>query len=85
MDVLTLLSDIDIIVISETHFGTRSKSPEGFHLVVRSDPIVSSKPRGGVAIYRKNTAEVEIRKLDMTLPDCCIVSLVNTKTIIMAL
>ena len=85
LDILTLLSDIDILVISETHFGTRSKSPEGFHLVVRSDPIVSSKPRGGVAIYRKNTAEIEIRKFDLTLPDCCIVSLANTKTIIMAL
>ena len=85
VDVLTLLSTIDILIISETHFGIRSKSPEGFHLVVRSDPIDSVKPRGGVAIYRKNTAEIETRKFDLSLPDCCIISLANTKIAIMAL
>ena len=84
IDVLTLLSTIDILIISETHFGARSKSPEGFHLVVRSDPIESTKPRGGVAVYRKNTAEVETRKFNISLPDCCVISLLNTKIVVMA-
>ena len=84
-EVLAILSDIDILIVSETHFGTRSKSPEGFHLVVRSDPIDSSKPRGGVAIYRKNTADIETRKFDISLPDCCIISFLNTKIVVMAL
>ena len=84
-DVLTLLLNIDILIVSETHFGTRSKSPEGFHLVVRSDPIESAKPRGGVAIYKKNTSEVETRKFRMSLPDCCIIYLTNTKIVVMAL
>ena len=84
-EVSNLLSDIDILILSETHFGIRSKSPKGFYLVDRSDPIHSSKPRGGVAIYKRCTAEIEPRTLKMNLPDCCIISIVNTKTVIVAL
>ena len=83
--VLSLLTNIDVLVVSETHFGKRSKSPKGFHLVLRSDPLDSAKPRGGVAIYKKHTVEIEMRPFKINLPDCCVVSLVNTKILIIAL
>ena len=83
--VLNLFSNVDILVVSETHFGVRHKSPKGFHLVIRSEPIKSSKPRGGVAIYQKIMSEIEIRKFNLNIPDCCVISLVNTKIVIMAL
>ena len=84
--VLFLLSSNDVLVVSETHFGIRSKSSKGFYLVVRSDPLHSStKPRGGVAIYKKITAEIETKPFKVNLPDCCVVSIVNTKMLIIAL
>ena len=83
--VLNLLSDKDIVVISETHFGKRSKSPTGFFLVARSEPLDSSKPRGGVAIYKKSDKKLEIKTLKLNLPDCLVISIVNTKIMIMAL
>ena len=83
--VLNLLTNVDVLVVSETHFGIRSKSPKGFYLVVRSDPLHSVKPRGGVAIYKKYTAEIETRPFKMNLPDCCVISIVNTKILIIAL
>ena len=84
-EVLNLLSGIDILIISETHFGSRHKSPAGFYLVVRSDPIESSKPRGGVAIYQRVASEIKTRKIELNIPDCCVISIVNTKIVIIAL
>ena len=84
-EVLNIFCDIELLVVSETHFGTRSKSPKGFYLVDRSDPIDSLKPRGGVAIYKKNTSEIVTRVIKISLPDCCVISIVNTKIVIMAL
>ena len=83
--ILNLLSDVDVFVVTETHFGSRSKSPKGFYLVGRSDPLHSSKPRGGVAIYKKLSAEIETKPFKVNLPDCCVVSIVNTKILIIAL
>ena len=83
-EVLNLFSDKDIIVISETHFGKRSKCPKGFCLVDRSEPIDSVKPRGGVAIYKRYTKNIET-KLKLKLPDCIVITIVNTKVVIMAL
>ena len=84
-EVLNLLSSVDILVVSETHFGTRHKSPKGFHLVIRSEPIKSTKPRGGVAIYQRSASEINTRKMELNIPDCCVISLVDTKIVIMAL
>ena len=81
-EILNLLIDVDILILTETHFGKRSKSPRGFCLIKRSEPLDSVKPRGGVAIYKKFEKNIETRTLKINLPDCVVISLTNTKIII---
>ena len=48
IDVTNLFKNEDIVIICETHFGIRTKCPEGFILIGRSNVIKSKKKHGVV-------------------------------------
>ena len=62
-NVLSFLNDFNLVCISETHFGVRSKCPDGFTLIARSKKIESKAPRGGVAIFRNNSSYFDVDQL----------------------
>ena len=49
---INLFKKFDIIVIHKSHFAERTRCPNGFLLVCRSNMIESKDPRGGVAIFK---------------------------------
>ena len=51
-NVFKIIKNFDLVIINETHFGTRSRCPKDFILIGRSQPSVSKVPRGGVAIFK---------------------------------
>ena len=52
-DVYKLLDEKEVIIIIETHFGIRSKCPQNFSLVARSQPRESKKITGWCSHLQK--------------------------------
>ena len=61
---------MDLVIINETHFGERSRSPKGFILIGRSTKVESKIPRGGVAIFKNSKSDVDIDILSLAFKDC---------------
>ena len=76
------LNDMDIIVITETHFGVRTRCPELFEIICRSKPLESKKPRGGVAIYKKKSLQIQLDVICSEFRDCVVVRIRNTDMVI---
>ena len=74
----------DILIITETHFNKRTKSPKDFVLLENSPPTVSKRPRGGVAIYKRIHCSLQFNTL-LTLPDCIVCEIIDTNIIIVAI
>ena len=53
-------ADADIIVLTETHFKIRHKSPQKYLLVAKSKTEYKSKARGGVAVYVKDNSSFNV-------------------------
>ena len=75
----------DILAISETHFNIRSKCPNDFFLIGRSKPLKSQKPRGGVAMYVKKNAGINIECLKINLTDCIAAEIIESNVIIVVM
>ena len=73
------------MILSETHFNIRTKCPEGFYTVGRSKEVVSSKPRGGVAVYKNKSSSLKLNIILDSLMDCVIFEICNTPIIIIAI
>ena len=53
----------DLLIITETHFKTKYKSPDGFVCIRHSKPLnTNSKGRGGVIIYKKRKFSIRVLK-----------------------
>ena len=52
-NVLKIIKKFHLIIINETHFGTRG--PKDFILIGRSQPSASKIPSGGVAIFKNKS------------------------------
>ena len=74
----------DVIIIVETHFGTRLKCPENFVCIGRSDPIPSKRPRGGVAVFKRFTYPYQLEIISK-FRDCIVIQVKNTDLIIAAI
>ena len=82
--VTSLIEDIEILVIVESHFNIRSKCPDNFTLVGRSKPLAAKSPRGGVAIYKNKGSNLIIDIVCDSLPDCVIFELRNSTALFIA-
>ena len=69
MDVTNLFKNEDIVIICETHFGIRTKCPECFILIGRSNVIKSKKPRGDVAVYKNKHHDAELDVISVDFRD----------------
>ena len=73
---------MDIVVVIETHFGVRTRCPENFEIVCRSIEIESKKPRGGVAVYRRKSSQIQLDTICKELRDCVIIQIRNTNLVL---
>ena len=71
IEVNNLMKNHDIVVVMETHFLNRHKSPKYFELVGRSEPIANVR-RGGVAVYKKSTVNINLRVFNDICPDAVV-------------
>ena len=69
-------------MITETHFGVRTRCPELFEIVCRSKLLESKKPRGGVAIYKKKSLQVQLDVICSEFRDCVVVRIRNTDMVL---
>ena len=83
--VSSLLNTFDIICISETHFGVRSKALLNFTLISRSKKIESKSPRGGVALYKNNSCSIDVEIIYDGFRDCVVCRIKNTDVILVAM
>ena len=84
-DVHKFLAEYDVLCISESHFGIRSKCPQDFTLVARSKKVESKSPRGGVAVFRNNTCNIDLEVLYDEFQDCVICRILNTDVLLVAM
>ena len=83
-DVQRLIADKEILIIIESHFGVRHKTPKNFTFVGRSKHIPTKKLRGGVIVYKNINSEVNLKVLCDTLPDMVVMEITDTSHIIIA-
>ena len=83
-NILSFLNNFNLLCISETHFGVRSKCPDGFTLIARSKKIESKAPRGGVAIFRNNSSYFDVDLLYDGFQDCVVCRVRNTEIVLVA-
>lgn len=81
-DVKNLFKNFDILIITETHYGIRSRCPEDFLFVCRSKEIKSKKPRGGVAFYINKKCNFSLETLCDSLRECTVVQVKDSNLII---
>ena len=84
-DVKNLFINLDILVISETHFGVRHKTPENFKFVTRSKPLNIKNLRGGVIVYKKTDSTLKLNVLCDSLNDLLIVEVEGSSLVIIAI
>ena len=63
-----LFSDHDLLIIMETFFLKRHKTPDGFLLVGKSDPLCDAR-RGGVAVYKRCSLDIDFQVYSDLCPD----------------
>ena len=71
-NVLKIIKKFDLIIINETHFGTRTRD---FILIGRSQPSASKIPGGGVTIFKNKSCTGNIEMVYDGLHDCVYVEL----------
>ena len=76
-----MLEKFHIILLSETHFSERIKCPDGFVYIGRSEIIKSKKPRGGVAVFKRNDCSFDIEVVCNSFRDCVICQIKDTNFI----
>ena len=69
-------------MITETHFGIRTRCPKNFEIVCRSNMVESKKPRGGVVIYKKKSTQIQIDIICNEFRDCVVVQIRNTNMVL---
>ena len=84
-NVLDIFKNFDLLCVSETHFGVRSKCPDGFTLIGRSKATASKKLRGGVALFRKNLCSVDIELFYDGFQDSIICRIMNTDVLLVVM
>ena len=78
------ICDKEILIITESHFGVRHKTPKMFTFVGRSKHIPTKKLRGGVIVYKNAYSEINLKVLCDTLPDMVVIEITDTSHIIVA-
>ena len=63
------------------NFNVRTKCPDGFYLIGRSEPVKSLKPRGGVAFYMRIGTNIDLRVKNVMLPDCLLIEVLHCNVI----
>ena len=79
-----ILTNSDIVILSETHFNIRTKCREGFYIVGRSK-APEAKARGGVAVFKNILSNLKLNVILDSLTDCVIFEICNTPIVIAAL
>ena len=82
-NVKALFDKHDILIMMETHFMKRMKTPENFQIIGRSPPI-SNVSRGGVAVYKKLSFDMLFHVFTDLAPDTVVFSPVESKTLFIA-
>ena len=72
------MKKFNIIIISESHFSDRIKCPQNFRIICRSEKIPSKEPRGGVAIFKNKSWDVQLEDLHVNFQDCAFCKVSNT-------
>ena len=85
LEVANLFENKDLVAISETHFNVRTKCPDGFYLIGRSEPVKSLKPRGGVAFYMRIGTNIDLRVKNVKLPDCLLIEVLHCNVILVCM
>ena len=67
-DAKVLFGNHDLLIIMETFFLKRHKTPDGFLLVGKSDPLCDAS-RGGVAVYKKCSLDIDFHVYSDLCPD----------------
>ena len=83
-DAAELFDKSDILIIGESHFKIRVKSPENFYLVGKSKPNPSKKSRGGLAVYRKIKSRINLKLLSEEFEDAVIFEIDGSNVVIAA-
>ena len=83
-DVIKLFHSYEVVVIMETHFVVRHKCPDGYNLIGRSAAVNSKVGRGGVAVFVKKSAELNLFVFDDVCKDAVIFGIKNTNSIFIA-
>ena len=84
-DVVNIFNGYDIVIIDESHFGVRSTWPKGFIFASRSNPVVSKKPTGGVAVYQNNNFHFHIDIISNYFRDCVVFKIRFTDLVVAAM
>ena len=63
-----LFGDHDLLIIMETFFLKRHKTPDGFLLIGKSDPLCDAR-RGGVAVYKRRSLDIDFHVYTDLCPD----------------
>ena len=71
-NVQKIFKQYDIVAINESHLNIRDKCPPEFMLIGRSKPIKSLTPRGGVAVYKRVSSDIDLVVISEELRDCVI-------------
>ena len=76
--------DADIIILTETHFKVRHKSPKKYFLVAKSKTEYKKKARGGVAVYVKEHSVFNVDLLSTDFNDLIVCNIRGSDVIIAA-
>ena len=76
--------DADIIILTETHFKIRHKSPQKYFLVAKSKTEYKNKGRGGVAIYAKEHSVFNIDILSTDFNDLIVCNIRGSDVVLAA-
>ena len=76
--------DADVIILTETHFKVRHKTPKKYFLVAKSKTEYKNKARGGVAIYVKERSVFNIDILSTDFYDLVVCNIRGSDVVIAA-
>ena len=79
----SLFSNHDLLIIMETFFLKRHKTPDGYVLVGKSTPISEAR-RGGVAVYKKSSLDMNFRVYSDVCPDAVVFGDDNSNSVFIA-
>ena len=77
-------SNADILIITETHFKIRFKTPQKYFFVAKSNTEYKNKARGGVAIYQRLNCNLNLDVISNDFNDLIVFTIRNSDFIFAA-